>query len=185
MSRLTKSAKRKTRSKAVPVLGVAGMTFFAGACAALAHPSLEPATDSARNKMVLGEEEISDITLATFYAGEHEGQNQGQAQSQGRTRRIRLAMGACGCGCGGCGGCWGGNYYGYGPPPVFNDAYAPPEPIRPVRKYRRTYRRTDYRKTWRSRQQQLKTTCDAQDQCQNISGSRPVSGRSSAGELLH
>jgi hypothetical protein len=141
MSRLKKSAKRTTRSKAAPVLGIAGMTFLAGASAALAHPSLDPATDNPSNKMVLGEEEVSDVTLATFYAVDHEG----QGQSRGGTRRIRLAMGACGCGCGGCGGCWGGNYYGYGPPPVFNEAYAPPEPIRPVRKYRRTYRGTDYR----------------------------------------
>jgi hypothetical protein len=144
LSRLTKPAKRKTRSKAVPVLGVAGMTFFAGASAALADPSLDPATDNASNKMVLGEEEISDVTLATFYAVDHEG----QGESQGQTRRIRLAMGACGCGCGGCGGCWGGDYFGYGgygPPPVFRDGYWSPAPVRPVQNYRRTYKRTDNR----------------------------------------
>jgi hypothetical protein len=141
MSDLKKSAKRRIRSKAAPVLGIAGMTFLAGASAALAYPSLDRATDSRSNKVVLGEEEISDVSLATFYAVDREG----QGQSQGGTRRIRVAMGACGCGCAGCAACWGGNYYGYGPPPLFNNAYAPPEPIRPVRKYRRTYRRTDYR----------------------------------------
>jgi hypothetical protein len=141
MSDLKKSAKRRTRRKAAPVLGIAGMTFLAGASAALAYPSLDQATDSRSNEVVLGEEEISDVSLATFYAVDREG----QGQSQGRTRRIRVAMGACGCGCGACAACWGGNYYGYGPPPLFNNAYAPPEPIRPVRKYRRTYRRTDYR----------------------------------------
>ena len=141
MSDLKKSAKRRTRSKAAPVLGIAGMTFLAGASAALAYPSLDHATDSRSNEVVLGEDEISDVSLATFYAVDREG----QGQSQGRTRRIRVAMGACGCGCGACAACWGGNYYGYGPPPLFNNAYAPPEPIRPVRKYRRTYWRTDYR----------------------------------------
>jgi hypothetical protein len=141
MSHLKKSAKRRTRSKAAPVLGIAGMTFLAGASAALAYPSSDHATDSRGDKVVLGEEEISDVSLATFYAVDREG----QGQSQGGTRRIRVAMGACGCGCAGCAACWGGNYYGYGPPPLFNDAYAPPEPIRPVRKYRRSYRRTDYR----------------------------------------
>jgi len=46
MSDLKKSAKRRTRSKAAPVLGIAGMTFLAGASAALAYPSLDQATDS-------------------------------------------------------------------------------------------------------------------------------------------
>jgi hypothetical protein len=146
MSHLKKSAKRTTRSKAAPVLGVAGITFLAGASAALAHASLDPATDNASNKIGLGEEEISDVSLATFYAVDHDG----QGQSRGGTRRIRLAMGACGCGCGcgGCGGCWGGDYFGYGgygPPPVFRDGYWAPAPVRPVQNYRRTYKRTDNR----------------------------------------
>jgi hypothetical protein len=141
MPQANKSAKRKTRRRAVPVFGVAGMTFLAGASAALAHPAWEPATDSRGNKLVLGEEEIADVSLATFYAIDHEGQGQGQRA----TRRIRLAMGACGCGCGGCGGCWGGSYLPPGPRPVFGDAYAPFEPVRPVQKYRRTYKRTENR----------------------------------------
>jgi hypothetical protein len=145
MSDLEKSAKRRTRSKAAPMLGIAGMTFLAGASAALARPSLEPATDSASNKIVLGEEEISDVTLATFYAVDHEGQGQGPR----RTQRVRLALGGgCGCGCGACGGCWGGDYFGYGgygPPPLFRDGYWPPAPVRPVQNYWRTYKRTDNR----------------------------------------
>jgi hypothetical protein len=143
MLRLKRSAKRKTRSKAVPVLGVAGITLLAGASVALAHPALEQAADSRTNKIVLNEEEISDVTLATFYAIDHEGQGQGPRA----TRRIRLALGACGCGCGcgGCGGCWGGNYFPPGPRPVFGDAWGPVEPVRPVQKYRRTYKRTENR----------------------------------------
>ena len=138
MARLKKSAKRKIRGKAVPAWGIAGLTLLAGASAALAHPSLDRPTDSRGNKVVLSEEEISDVSLATFYVVDRE--------RQGGARRVRIAMGGgCGCGCGGCGGCWGGNYFGYGPPPLFNDAYAPPAPIRPVPKYRRTYRRTNYR----------------------------------------
>jgi hypothetical protein len=141
MSRPKTSAKRKIRSKAGPVLGVAGMTLLAGASAALALPAMEQATDSRSNKLILSEEEISDVTLATFYAIDHEGQGQGQRA----TRRIRLALGACGCGCGACGGCWGGSYFPPGPPPVFGSAYAPFEPVRPVQKYRRPYKRTDMR----------------------------------------
>ncbi len=141
MSRPKTSAKRKTRSKAVPALGVAGMTLLAGASAALAHPAPGQATDSRSNKLVLSEEEISDVTLATFYAIDHEGQGQGQRA----TRRIRLAMGACGCGCGACGGCWGGSYFPPGPRPIFGNAYAPFEPVQPVQKHRRIYKGTDNR----------------------------------------
>jgi hypothetical protein len=143
MPRLKTSAKRKIRSKAVPVLSVAGMTLLAGASAALAHPALEQTMDGCGNKLVLGEEEIADVSLATFYAIDHEGQGQGQR----RTQRIRLAMGGacgCGCGCGACGGCWGGSYDPPGPRPIFG-VYAPLEPVRPVQKYRHTYKRTDNR----------------------------------------
>jgi hypothetical protein len=145
MSREKKSAKRKTRSKAMPVLGVAGVTFslLTGVSAALAHPSLDQSSDSRSHEVVLSEGEIFDVSLATFYAIDQEGQD--------RAPRTRLAMAACGgcgmgcAGCGGCGGCWGGNYYGYGPPPIVNEAYPPPEPIRPVPKYRHTHKRTYHR----------------------------------------
>jgi hypothetical protein len=143
MSRLKKSAKRNTGI--APALGVAGMTFLAGTSGALAHPSPDRATDNANKNLILSEEEIADVTLATFYAVDHEGQGQGQR----RTQRIRLALGGgCGCGCGGCGGCWGGDYFGYGgygPPPVFRDGYWSAAPVRPVQNYRRTNKRTDNR----------------------------------------
>jgi hypothetical protein len=143
MSRSKKSAKRKARGKVVPALGIAGLTLLAGASAALAHPSLDRATDNASNKMVLGEEEISDVSLATFYAVDHEGQS--------GAHRVRIAMAGgcgCGCGCGGCGGCWAGDYFGYGgygPPPLFHDGPWPPARVRPVQNYRRSYKRTDNR----------------------------------------
>jgi hypothetical protein len=97
MSRLKKSAKRKARGKVVPISGVAGLTFLAGAPAPPAHPSLVETTDGRGSKMLLGEEEISDVSLATFYAVDREG--------QGGARHARVAIaGAAGCGCG-CGGC--------------------------------------------------------------------------------
>jgi hypothetical protein len=142
MSRLKKSAKRQARGKVVPALGIAGLTLLAGASAALAHPSLVQTTDGRSNKVVLSEEEISDVSLATFYVVDCEGQGLGPAGA----RRVRVAMAGgcgCGCGCGGCGGCWAGDYFGYGgygPPPLFHDGPWPPAPIKPVRKYRHTYR---------------------------------------------
>jgi hypothetical protein len=143
MSRTRKSAKTQIRRKVAPALGVTGMTLLAGTSAALAHPSLDQAANSGGNKIVLSDEEISDVSLATFYAIDYEGQGQGQRG----TRRIRLAMGACGCGCGcgGCGGCWGGSYLPPGPRPLFGDAYLPAEPLRPVQKHRHPYKRTDNR----------------------------------------
>ena len=64
------------------------------------------------------EEEVADVSLATFYVFDKE--NAGPVR-----HGVRLAMGACGgcAGCGGC-GCWTGTYY---TAPVFGgDGDAPP-----------------------------------------------------------
>jgi hypothetical protein len=138
MSRAKKSANR-TRSKATG-LGVAGMTLslLTGASAALAHPSLNESPDSRTRAVVLSEEEISDVSLATFYAVDRE--------SQSRAPRRRLAIGACGggCACGfGCAGaCWSGTYYSS---QVFGETPPPREPIRPVQKYRHIHKQTNNR----------------------------------------
>ena len=93
--------KPKRRRKALPVLGAAGLSLsLAGAASAAAIGG--PTTDMlTRNVAVsheinLSEEEIADVSLATFYVVDNEG-----AAPSGRG--ARLAMG-CG-GCGGCGGC--------------------------------------------------------------------------------
>src|SRR4029077_13733535 len=74
----------------------------------------------------LYEEEISDVSLATFHFFDRE-----NAGTHGR--RARLAMGAGGCaGCAGCGcACGIGLYYHY-TPPVLGDPVDPPPP-RPIR----------------------------------------------------
>ena len=80
------------------------------------------------HEITLAEEEISDVSLATFYVFDKE--NAGAF----RPGVLRLTMGGgggcAGCaGCGGC-GCWTGTYY---TSPVFgNDAYPPPRPDRPA-----------------------------------------------------
>ena len=136
MSRAKKSTKRKARNKTMPVLGVAGMTFslLTGGSAALAHPSLEQSSSGRSHDVVRGDEEISDVTLATFYAFDRE--------DQSRVPRVRLAMGVGCAGCASCAGAcaWGGSYYGYGPRPLFNQAYPPYEP---AQKYRRSRKRMD------------------------------------------
>jgi hypothetical protein len=131
-----KSTKRKVRSKTMPVLGVAGMTFslLTGGSAALAHPSLEQSSAGRSHDVVLKDEEVSDVSLATFYAFDRE--------DQGRVPRLRLAAGIGCVGCATCAGAcaWGGSYYGYSPPPVYNQAYPPYEP---AQKYRRHRKRPD------------------------------------------
>jgi len=139
MSRVKNTAKRKTRSKAAG-LGVAGMTLslLTGASAALAHPSSGEPPDTRARGVVLSEEEISDVSLGTFYAADREGQS--------RVPRRRLAMGAACGACAGCascaGACWSGTYYSAS---VFNSASPPREPIRPAQKYRHTHKQTGNR----------------------------------------
>jgi len=93
--------KPKHRRKALPVLGAAGLSLsLAGAitAAAIGGPATDMLTRNAgvSHEINPSEEEIADVSLATFYVVDTEG-----AAPSGRG--ARLAMG-CG-GCGGCGGC--------------------------------------------------------------------------------
>jgi len=140
MSRAKKSSKRKVRSKTMPVLGVAGMTLslLTGGSAALARPSMDTSSGGRSDNVVLKDEEVSDVSLATFYAFDREGQV--------RSPRLQLAGGIGCAGCATCAGAcaWGGSYYGYGPSPLFNQAYPPYEPRQ---NYRRGRKRTN-NDTW-------------------------------------
>jgi hypothetical protein len=99
---------RKRRSKALPVLGAAGLslTLASAASAAVDRPAAEMTARPAlvTQEITLAEEEISGTSLATFHVFDKE-----NAKPQ---RGPRLAMGVGGCaGCAGCGGCWTGTYY--------------------------------------------------------------------------
>jgi hypothetical protein len=120
MPRLKQASKKKRVTKAVPALGAAGLTFslVGGASAAVA-----PAADQAQtpnyapnHQITLGEEEIADVSLATFYVFDKEG-------TEAARNGVQVAWGcrcggcrgcgcrgcrACRCGCGGCGVGWGG-----------------------------------------------------------------------------
>jgi hypothetical protein len=127
MPQAKQTSKLKRRSKALPVLGAAGLSLsLASAASAVpsglgdmptpktgtdntdvnenTHVSLAPFyafdKESEGTGVTLGEEEISDVSLATFYVFDKE--TEGTAQSD-----IELVRGGCGgChGCGGCGGC--------------------------------------------------------------------------------
>ena len=94
----------------MPMLGAAGLSLSlaSAATAAIGGPAADTPTPNSgkSHEVTLGEEEISDVSLATFYVFDKE--------PAGTFRPgIHLASacgGGCGGGCGGC-GCWTGNNY--------------------------------------------------------------------------
>ena len=126
MPQVKRAAKGKRPNKAVSVLGIAGMSLAASTSgspadippASLAEPTAGSVADLVWQNTApfqipfLGEEEISDVSLATFHLFDEE--NVGNSQSG-----IQLAFRGCGggCGChggGGCRGCGGGGFRGCG-----------------------------------------------------------------------
>jgi hypothetical protein len=94
----TSGKKRTTKAAAVTVLGTAGLglSLFASASGSTMPTADIRQSDktSPNQRFVLGEEEMQDVSLATFHLFDRE--NVGSA--------IQLARGGCG-GCGGGGGC--------------------------------------------------------------------------------
>lgn len=95
-----KQASKRRRTRTLPVLGAAGVSLaFGGSASATALTTDVPVANTGPHPVfALGEEEISDVSLATFYVFDKEN----PAASLGG---IKLAR-ACG-GCGGCRGCGG------------------------------------------------------------------------------
>ena len=91
--------KRTTKAAAVKVLGAAGLSFslVGGASASTMPTAGIPQSDntSPNQRFVLDEEEMVDVSLATFYVFDRENVGSG----------VQLARGG---GCGGCGGGHGG-----------------------------------------------------------------------------
>ena len=135
MAHTKPASKRRRRSKALPVLGAAGLSLSlaSGASAVPAGPALPTQnTTEAGQNITLGEEEIADVTLATFYVFDkendgisgplqlvghgghgHGGGCGGHGHGCGGCGGHRHGCGGCGgcigigIGCGGCGGCSG------------------------------------------------------------------------------
>jgi hypothetical protein len=124
MPEAKQTSKRKRVTKAVPALGAAGLTFslVGGASAAVAPVNDVPQTPnySPSHEITLGEEEIADVSLATFYVFDRESTAavkdgvqlaRGCGGCRGCGGRGCRGCRGCGRGCGGCGcGClsWGG-----------------------------------------------------------------------------
>jgi hypothetical protein len=94
--------KQPSKRKLAAALGAAGLSLSlaGGISAASAAPTADMPTRNtgASHEITLCEEEVSDVSLATFHVFNAE--NPGTFR-----RRIKLAQGCGGCGCGfGCGG---------------------------------------------------------------------------------
>lgn len=115
MSRVKQASTRKriTKAAAVPALGAAGLGLsLAGSASASTLPKddVSQALDSVANqRFVLGEEEIADVSLATFHLFDKES-GQGGVQQMAWGCRCGGCRGCRGCGCRACrcGGCGGG-----------------------------------------------------------------------------
>jgi hypothetical protein len=105
MARVKQSSKQRRVKAALPALGAAGLTFsMVGGASAATVPANDVAQStnySPNHQLTLGEEEIADVSLATFYVFDKEG------TAAAKDGNVQLARG-CGCrGCGGCRGCRG------------------------------------------------------------------------------
>jgi hypothetical protein len=121
MSHTNKTSKRKRGSKALPALGAAGVSLAmagsASASTAVTAVDTHTQNTSPRHEIFLGEEELSDVSLSTFYVFDKENAAKPQLGEKvaawgcrcGGCRGCRCGVG-CRCGwrgCGGCGGCGG------------------------------------------------------------------------------
>jgi hypothetical protein len=115
MPRVKQASKKKrtTKAAAVKVLGAAGLGLsLVGSASASTMPTAsipQPDNTSPNQRLVLGEEEMADVSLATFYLFDRENVGSG----------VQLARGCGGCGgcrggggCGGFRGCGGGGFVG-------------------------------------------------------------------------
>jgi hypothetical protein len=121
MSREKLGSRRKRGCKVVPVLGAAGLSLSlaSGASAATGGPAADMLTRNigVSDEITLREQEVSDVSLATFYVFDKE-------RPDTFRPGVRFAVGAGG-------GCWTGTYYTS--PGSGNDAYRPPpRPVRPA-----------------------------------------------------
>ena len=117
MPQTKRTAQRNRRSKVVLTLEAAGLSLSLVSSASAAIGGMNRASSAPASKQ-LYEEELCDVSLATFHVFDREG------------RRARLAMG---CGCGGCGCACGSDLYDQHTPPALGDPVNPPPP-RPIRR---------------------------------------------------
>src|SRR6516162_9007596 len=96
MRNLKHTPKRKRGAKAIPVLGAAGLLSLAGGASAATAPvaDLPPQKTALNHEIILGEEELSDVSLSTFYVFDKE-----SAKYQLGDKVAWRGCGGCRCGC--------------------------------------------------------------------------------------
>jgi hypothetical protein len=96
MTRAKKASRRKGRTTALPVLGAVGVSLAVAGGASATAPADRPLQDTALPpEIFLDEEELSDVSLATFYVFDNENIQFGEG--------VKVAFRGCrGCGCRGC-----------------------------------------------------------------------------------
>jgi hypothetical protein len=113
MSRVKQAAKQKrmTKAAAATALGAAGLSLsLVGSGSASPVPTADISQSdniSLNPRLLLNEEEMADVSLATFHLFDKEDLGIGVQQIAWVARGCR----GCGrgwCGCRGCGGCGGG-----------------------------------------------------------------------------
>jgi hypothetical protein len=110
MARPKQASKRKGRRTTLPFVGAAGVSLaMAGGASATAPTTKIPSQDTAPLPAItLGEEEISDVSLGTFYVFDREDAQIPFGQGLQLARRGCGGCGCRGCAARGCGGCGGG-----------------------------------------------------------------------------
>src|SRR5262245_52455120 len=104
MARAKQASKGKRRRTALPVLGAAGVSvaMVGSASAAVAPTANAPLHATPLPVFTLGEEELSDVSLATFYVFDRE--SEGLIGEQVAARGCGGCRGGGGCAARGCAG---------------------------------------------------------------------------------
>src|SRR5262245_51160161 len=110
MARAKHASKRTNRRTTLPVVGAAGVSLAVAGGASATAPADAPSQDTAQGPVLfLGEEEIFDVSLATFYVFDKEYIQPGEilqiAQRGCGGCRGCAARGCAGCAARGCAGC--------------------------------------------------------------------------------
>ena len=116
MSHTKEAAQRKYRTSALPVLGAAGLSFSLASDASAAITNPDPARLAPVIQHVMNEEEIFEVSLATFRVYDDES----TSRWGWRTRPTVVSQGACGADL----------YLPHNPPAVSGPIYQAPPPPR-------------------------------------------------------
>ena len=111
MARARTNSKRNAQKKVTPALGVAGLSLAmtGGASASVAGSAVDVPVQNTitHHELFLGEEEISDVSLSTFYVFDKENTSTSLVGFEKVAWGCRCGCRGCRCGCR-CGwrGCW-------------------------------------------------------------------------------